>query len=398
MVGHCEAGAVKRAFGWAAGLPLSGSQGSPRQSIRPSGGVLVRPSHQMSPSFGLRHVGKDAVAADGGHRAGVGLFVGSRGDPEEPGLGVDRAQAPVRARLDPGDVVAHRGDLPAFLAERFRRHQHRQVGLAAGAGEGGGDIGAGPVRRFRTEDQHVFGQPALVTGHGRRDAQRETLLAQQGVAAIAAAVGDDALLLRVVDDVLGLGVAGPGHVLLALFQRRADAVQALHERSVAEHVEHGATHARHDAHVHHHVGGIGEFDADLGDRGAQRTHAEWDHVHRTAAHAAREQTLQGLLHLARLDPVVGWAGVLLVHAADVGAVLDAGDVAGIAARCEAARPLLGIQRSEGSGLQVLPSAGRTLPGNRRTIGRHRVRRGWRFHPPRRGARGSGSGVGSCFTS
>src|SRR5687768_18163396 len=36
--GHCDAGAVKRAFGWAAGVELSGVQSLPRQSMRWAGG------------------------------------------------------------------------------------------------------------------------------------------------------------------------------------------------------------------------------------------------------------------------------------------------------------------------------------------------------------------------
>ena len=47
---HCEAGAVKRAFGCAAGLSLSGVQSFPFQSIRCLGASLVMPSHQISPS------------------------------------------------------------------------------------------------------------------------------------------------------------------------------------------------------------------------------------------------------------------------------------------------------------------------------------------------------------
>src|SRR5262245_23189595 len=48
--GHCEAGAVNRALGCAAGVPDSGVQSLPFQSIRWAGFWSVRPSHQMSPS------------------------------------------------------------------------------------------------------------------------------------------------------------------------------------------------------------------------------------------------------------------------------------------------------------------------------------------------------------
>src|SRR5881392_2221852 len=47
--GHCDAGAVKRAFGWAAGVWDSGVHTSPFQSISRAGFSLVRSSHQMSP-------------------------------------------------------------------------------------------------------------------------------------------------------------------------------------------------------------------------------------------------------------------------------------------------------------------------------------------------------------
>src|SRR5919109_901167 len=48
--GHWDAGVVKRAFGWAAGVSESGVQSLPRQSIAWAGGSPVIPSHQTSPS------------------------------------------------------------------------------------------------------------------------------------------------------------------------------------------------------------------------------------------------------------------------------------------------------------------------------------------------------------
>src|SRR4051812_47706407 len=53
MVGHCEAGAVKRALGWAALAPVSpaicGVQRFPCQSRHSSGGSSVMPSHHTPP-------------------------------------------------------------------------------------------------------------------------------------------------------------------------------------------------------------------------------------------------------------------------------------------------------------------------------------------------------------
>ena len=50
ITGHCEAGAVKRALGWAAGVPVSGVQSLPFQSVAWAGLSLVIPSHHTSPS------------------------------------------------------------------------------------------------------------------------------------------------------------------------------------------------------------------------------------------------------------------------------------------------------------------------------------------------------------
>ena len=48
--GQFTKGAVKRLFGWAAGVGLSGVQSLPCQSFRCAGGSLVIPSHHTSPS------------------------------------------------------------------------------------------------------------------------------------------------------------------------------------------------------------------------------------------------------------------------------------------------------------------------------------------------------------
>src|SRR6266567_3926301 len=50
MTGHCLAGVVKRALGWAAGRFDSGVQGRRSQSINWGGFSSVMPSHQTSPS------------------------------------------------------------------------------------------------------------------------------------------------------------------------------------------------------------------------------------------------------------------------------------------------------------------------------------------------------------
>src|ERR1700681_618686 len=54
IVGHCDAGAVKRALGWAAFAPvslaISGVHFLPCQSVHSAGGSSVMPSHHTPPS------------------------------------------------------------------------------------------------------------------------------------------------------------------------------------------------------------------------------------------------------------------------------------------------------------------------------------------------------------
>ena len=255
---------MKRAFGCAAGrLGVRGPVVAVPVDRR---GPAALAGHPLPPDVavvGLGAVGEDRVALDRVHRVGVGLVAGVRRDAEEAGLGVDRVEAAVLAELHPGDVVADRLDLPVGQG----RDQHRQVGLAAGRREGAGDVLDRALGRGQFEDQHVLGQPALVAGHRRGDPQREALLAEQGVAAVAGAVGPDFAGLRVVDDVLVVLVAGPGDVFDALGQRHPDRVHAGDELAVgAEHVERALAHPGHDPHVRGDVGRVGQLHADLGDR------------------------------------------------------------------------------------------------------------------------------------
>ncbi len=99
-----------------------------------------------------------------------------------------------------------------------------------------------------------------------RDAQREALLAEQRVAAVAGTVRLDLARLREVDDELVRVVARPRHVGLTGLERHADRVDARHELAVvAEHLERAGAHARHRAHAHGDVGGVGELDTDVRD-------------------------------------------------------------------------------------------------------------------------------------
>ncbi|KAG0750975.1 hypothetical protein G6F24_014759 [Rhizopus arrhizus] len=154
-------------------------------------------------------------------------------------------------------------------------------------------------------------------------------------------------------DVLGR-VARPGHVGFAGGQGLAHGMRARHAVAVgAPHVIDLLAHARHDAHVHGHVGAVGQFHADVGDVRTQGAHRERHDVQRAAAHGAVEQAVERVAHLGRVGPVVGRAGVFGPVRTDEGAVFHTRDVGRIRARQEGIGPLGGIQPAHRAGLDHL---------------------------------------------
>ena len=119
-------------------------------------------------------------------------------------LRINGIKAAIGARFHPGDVVADRPDLPAFVMRR--RNEHGEVGFAASAGESGRDKGLLALGRFHPQDEHVFGHPAFVPAQVRANPQRQTLLAQQHVAAVTRADREDGVILREMADVAAVGV------------------------------------------------------------------------------------------------------------------------------------------------------------------------------------------------
>ena len=130
-----EAGVGVRRLGARLGRPVVAL---PVDRVRRRVAVHALPPHVAV--VGERDVGEDRVGPDRLHRVRVGRVRRARRDAEVAGLGVDRVELAVGARLDPGDVVADGRDLPAFVGERRRRDEHREVGLAARARERGGDV------------------------------------------------------------------------------------------------------------------------------------------------------------------------------------------------------------------------------------------------------------------
>ncbi len=300
-------------------------------------------SHHTSPSSVSAVLVNTVFARQRRHRVRVGALVRARRHTEEAVLGVDGVEPPVRADLHPRDVVADRLDRPPGQ----RRNQHREVRLPAGGRERSRHVPHDPFGVGDLEDEHVLGEPAFVARDHRRDPQREALLAQERVPPVARSEAPDLACLGKMDDPLLVRVARPGNVFLARLQRRTDRVHTGHELAVvAEHVERALTGPGHRAHADGDVGGVGDLHADVGERGTERAHAERHDVHRAAAHRAAEQVMELRPHLRRRLPVVRRPGVVLPLRADEGAVLHAGDVAGVGVRPVGAGALPAVEADE----------------------------------------------------
>ena len=190
----------------------------------------------------------------------------------------------------------------------------------------------------------MLGQPFLTLGQHAGNAQSQALLAEQHVAAVAAAHRPDRVVLgevqnqATVDVEVGLAVQAPGELSLG-----------------AKRIHHLAAHAGHDAHVEHHVDAVSQLDADLGERRADRAHGERHHVHGAALHGTGEDVTCLAVGFTRAHPVVGGSSVTLEARADVGEVFGAGHVVGRRPVKVAPRQLLLVQRDDLAGLDCLGS-------------------------------------------
>ena len=184
----------------------------------------------------------------------------------------------------------------------------------------------------------MLGEPALGLAEVAADAQREALLAEEDIAAVAGADAPDRVVLREVADVAALRVA---------IERRVQAaVEVVDVLARVEHLEGLAAHARHDAHVEDDVDAVGQLEADLRELRALWPHDVRHDVHRAALHRAVEQLADLRVGLGGVHPVVGGARLVLGGRADEGEVLDARDVVRVRAVQVAARELLLVERLE----------------------------------------------------
>ena len=295
--------------------------------------------------FGENDVREDRILLAALESVGVGVVGRARSDAEEAVLGVDGVETAISARLEPCNVVTDRLELPAL---EFGKH-HGEVRLAASGRERSRDMVLLLLGRGEREDEHVLGHPTLILGHLGSDAKSEALLAEESVAAVARAERPDLTVFGELRDELVLNVlrAGPSDILLALLEGSTHGVDAGDELAIgAKLLQHGVARAGHDVHVDDNVRRIGDLDAVLGDRVADRAHRVGNHVHRAALHAALVRLLHLLLHLDGIHPVIGGASVDLALGADERAAFNARNVALVRTGEVASRTLLVVELDE----------------------------------------------------
>src|SRR5271170_1100347 len=103
MHGHCEAGAVKRPFGWAAFAPvflaMAGVQRLPCQSRHSAGGSSVMPSHQTPPSGVKATLVKMVLLASVAMALGLVLALVPGATPKKPASGLIARSWPLASGL-----------------------------------------------------------------------------------------------------------------------------------------------------------------------------------------------------------------------------------------------------------------------------------------------------------
>ena len=197
----------KREFGCAAGRRRTRASTTGRfQSVRCAGGssVDVLPPHVAV--VGERGVGEHGVARRAcASRSGWTRSLVPGATPKNPNSGLIACRRP----SSPNFIHAMSSPMVSTFQPGIGRDEHGEVGLAARRRERGGDVVHAALGARDLEDEHVLGEPALVARDHRRDAQREALLAEQRVAAVARAERPDLARLGEVHDPLLVGVARP---------------------------------------------------------------------------------------------------------------------------------------------------------------------------------------------
>src|ERR1044071_5994551 len=145
-----------------------------------------------------RHIGENRVMPDGGHGIGVCLGSRSRSYAEKARFRVNRPEPTVRTNPEPCNIVPDGMNFPALHARW--RHQHREVGFAAGARKCAANVMHLAFGIFHAHAQHMLGEPALFLTELARNPQSEAFLGQQSVAAVTRAHAPDRIVLGLMTD------------------------------------------------------------------------------------------------------------------------------------------------------------------------------------------------------
>ena len=180
--------------------------------------------------------------------------------------------------------------------------------------------------------------PALVEAEVRGNAEGKALFALKDVSAVAGADRVDGVVLRELADVTLLGVTVTGS--MGAF----DPVFA-----AADGVQDGLADAGHNVHVADDVDGVRDFQAVLGERGADRAHGIRNDVHGLTLVAVFDDAVQEFIGLVRGHPVVEGAGLLTGRGADEGPAFHTGNVRGVGAVKVAVRKFFLIEFDEFAG-------------------------------------------------
>ena len=119
--------------------------------------------------------------------------------------------------------------------------------------------------------------------------------------------------------------------------------------TVAECIENPFAHTGHDPHVCNDIGAVRNLHTNMRDVGADRSHAEWDHIHGPTTHRPVEEAGQSLAHLGRIAPMVSRTGVRFFFGTDERAIFDTRHVGGVGLHEITMRTLLSVQAFRGPG-------------------------------------------------
>ena len=257
-MGHCDAGAVKRAVAMCSCVFTDWSPFTafPVNQVR---GFSFHPFPPDVPIIGQSTIGENGVLFDGFHGHGVGFVRSTGRHAEKTSLSVDCPETSVRCHFHPGNIVTDTLCFPAG----DRRLYHGQIGLAASRGKSSGDMVLTAFRIGKPQDNHVLSHPAFAFGDCGAETQGQAFFPQESVAAITGTIRPDGILIGEMTDIfLFHRSARPGSVLLSFFQWSSDRVETLNKiLTFVEEVNHFPADTCHDVHIADDIRTIGNLTA-----------------------------------------------------------------------------------------------------------------------------------------